>query len=467
MKSILLIIGMTWALLTGAHGQKTNAVKERTFLQIGDTVPNIFIPYIQNYKQSSLRFSSFKDKWVILDFWFGTCKSCIEAFPKMEALQRQFGDKLQIVMVNFETQSKIDSTFSKWRKTSYIYRDPKLPSITSDTVLHQLFAVKYYPHEVWIDGNGVVRAFTSTNEVNENNITAMLLNQDPRMATKKDNLSFDDSKYPILPQVYDSNSANLKFYSVLMNYIPGVSGGLMRSFTDSVAGTVRVSRRNMSILELFGNALEDGMGGNPLRSPTFDFGKRIRLEIKDSSRYFYSPSSSLTKEQWQEENCYTYEAVVPLDQKDYLFSNMLRDLQRFFNLTYSIKKQKLKSLTLVRINNDNKIQSKRKASRSFFEKDTTKYQLDYDFIASFIKTLSEKYKSTPWIFVDKTDYKGRIDIELDKSVLANLPALKKILRKTYGLDLVETEEEINVTVLSEMKPAMPSYTIGNRDTRTQ
>ena len=80
---------MTWALLTGAHGQKTNAVKERTFLQIGDTVPNIFIPYIQNYKQSSLRFSSFKDKWVILDFWFGTCKSCIEAFPKMEALQRQ------------------------------------------------------------------------------------------------------------------------------------------------------------------------------------------------------------------------------------------------------------------------------------------------------------------------------------------------------------------------------------------
>lgn len=451
---------MISALFTEIHGQKIKIDKETTYLQIGDTVPDIFIPHIQNYKQSSLRFSSFKNKWVILDFWFGTCKSCIEAFPKMEALQKKFGEKLQIVMVNFESQSKIDSTFSKWRKTSYIYRNPMLPSITSDIVLHQLFAVKYYPHEVWVDGDGVIRAITSANEVTEENIAAMLSNQDPRMATKKDNLSFDDSKFPILPQVYDHDSANLKFYSVLMGYIPGVSGGLMRSVTDSATETVRVSRRNMSILELFGNVLEDGMGGNPFRSPTFDFGKRIRLELKDSSRYFYSPSSTLTKEQWQVKNCYTYETVMPLHQKDYLFSIMLNDLQRFFNLNYSIEKQKLKALALVRINNQDKIKSKRKASRSFFEKDTAKYQLDHDFIATFIKTLSEKYKSTPWIFVDKTDYIGRIDLEIDKSVLSNLPALKKVLRKTYALDLVETEEEINITVLSETKPALPQYTIG-------
>src|SRR6478735_8186180 len=120
-------------------------------LSIGDTIPNIFIENISNYKTSKAHFAEFKDKLVIIDFWFGACPKCILAFPKLEELQNKFKDQVQIIMVNFETQKQIDETFKKFSKGAPMYRNPKLPSVVNDSIFHSLFPHKYYPHEVWID----------------------------------------------------------------------------------------------------------------------------------------------------------------------------------------------------------------------------------------------------------------------------------------------------------------------------
>ena len=81
-------------------------------LSIGDTMPNLFIEDISNYKVKNVHFEEFKDKLVIIDFWFGACPGCIAAFPKFEALQKKFEDKVQVIMVNFESQKKIDETLN-------------------------------------------------------------------------------------------------------------------------------------------------------------------------------------------------------------------------------------------------------------------------------------------------------------------------------------------------------------------
>jgi hypothetical protein len=52
--------------------------------------------------------------------------------------------------------------------------------------------------------------------------------------------------------------------------------------------------------------------------------------------------------------------------------------------------------------------------------------------------------------VDKTGYKNRIDFELDKFALGNLPMLKKQLRRNYDLDLIESVEEVDILVIREM-----------------
>src|SRR6266540_5407737 len=72
-------------------------VKEAT---IGDRVPDISLGTIINGPAEKKRFSDFKDQLIILDFWNSYCSSCIAAFPKMEELQKRWGKKVKVILVN-------------------------------------------------------------------------------------------------------------------------------------------------------------------------------------------------------------------------------------------------------------------------------------------------------------------------------------------------------------------------------
>ena len=85
---------MLLPILSGAQSPPIKA------LTIGDTVPDITITNVYNYPASTIHLSDLKGKLVILDFWSTWCGACIEAFPKMEKLQKEFGDQLQVILVN-------------------------------------------------------------------------------------------------------------------------------------------------------------------------------------------------------------------------------------------------------------------------------------------------------------------------------------------------------------------------------
>ena len=451
MKKVINLSGILF-LCFFVSAQKMQGPNILRALMIGDTIPDVSISNIYNYKSKEARFYEFKGKLVIIDFWFGACPGCIESFSKLEFLQKKFGEKVQILMVNYETQEQIDLTFKKWHNKSSDYRLPKLISVVSDTLFHKLFPHQYYPHEVWIDADGVVKAFTSTNEVNEANITAMLARKEVNMEMKIDNLSFDDFKYPILSQIYSAYPDHLRYYSVILNFIPGISGGLIRKVTDSSAKTVRISRRNMTILQLFTNAL-DKYDLDPFESPQFDFGKRVILQVKDSNRYFFNPREKETRQEWQRKNCYTYESVLPLDQTDNLFAHMFTDLEKYFHATCTIEKRKMKCWSLVRTSTIDKIRSKEGKAISVFDtrRDTTKFQLYAGVLSWLIEKVSKANRNTPYIFTDKTGYTGRIDVELEKKSLSDLAQLKAELRNKYDLDLIQGEEEVEVMVFKEIK----------------
>lgn len=437
-----------------AAGQKNFERKPAfTSLQIGDTVPDVLINDLRNYPKSVVRFSEFKGKLVILDFWFGTCKGCLESFPKMERLQNKYAQQLQILTIDFETNEKIRSTFNKYRNVSSVYRLPKLPMITGDSLFHKLFEFRFYPHEVWIDENGVVKAFTSSLEVNEENIEAMLNHQPTRMKMKFDDMTFD-SNQPLLSQLYRRNPGSLLFYSGIFQFASGTGGGpLLRTVIDSAAQTLRITRPNMSILQLFGNALLDGVGGSPFEEADFDFGKRVVLNVADSSKYFYPYKSGRTKGEWESENLYNYEAVLPLGQVNEAFLIMLKDLENYFQLSCKIEQRKMNCLALVRTSQEDKIKSKEGRSRSIFDqrRDTTKVQMFGQTTKWLVQVISSANRQIPFVFVDETGYKNRIDIEIDKKALSDIPMLKKLLRSKYDLDLIEMENTVDVLVLQEQQ----------------
>lgn len=443
------LLGLLLCATLGAFSQTNVLSKSTKGLNIGERMPDVEISGIKNYHSSVLRFSELKSKLVILDFWFGACKGCIQAFPKMEFLQQKYKDQIQIIMVNFETQSKIDSTFKKWSKLSSIYRNPKLPSIVGDTVLHRLFTFEYYPHEVWINEEGKIIGFTSSEEVNEKNIAAALNHAPMDMDMKIDFISYNDYKYPLFSQVYSVYPDRLKYYSIVMDFIPGVSGGISSSIEDSVANTVRLTRKNMSLLELFCEAVTKGLLLSPMESAKFDYGKRVHLQVDDPSKYIYSEKTGLTQGRWRKENCITYESVMPISQKEELYANMLSDLTRTFNITCTIEKQPLKCFALVRTSGIDKLSAKKKGISAFDPAyDTTKVQLYSGRIGQLVDAVSEANKHSPYLFADDTGYDALVDIELPRNALSNLKVLNKLLSK-YDLVFVEKILPMEILILKE------------------
>ena len=120
-------------------------------LSIGDKVPDLEFSMV-NYPSSTAKLSDFRGKLVILDFWATWCTSCINRFPKMDSLQKLFGDKLQVILVNTkhtrDSREKVEGFFAKWKTR---YPDFDLPSAVMDTIASLFFRHQFIPHYVWID----------------------------------------------------------------------------------------------------------------------------------------------------------------------------------------------------------------------------------------------------------------------------------------------------------------------------
>src|SRR5690606_33993722 len=85
------------------------AVQDIQPLQIGDTIPDWLwqLPLTKwdavsrGIKTVSL--NEYRGKLIVLDFWNTYCGACIDAMPKMNALENQYKNSLAILLVSPET----------------------------------------------------------------------------------------------------------------------------------------------------------------------------------------------------------------------------------------------------------------------------------------------------------------------------------------------------------------------------
>ncbi|HEY0676657.1 MAG TPA: TlpA disulfide reductase family protein, partial [Chitinophagaceae bacterium] len=67
-------------------------------VKLGDPVPDIEFP-ITNLKNPTAKFSDFRGKLVIIDFWGVECTSCIKVLPEIDSLERVYKDRVQFISV--------------------------------------------------------------------------------------------------------------------------------------------------------------------------------------------------------------------------------------------------------------------------------------------------------------------------------------------------------------------------------
>ena len=151
-------------------------VKKPHYLDIGDHMPDLEINNIINSNLKTARISDFKGKLVILDFWNSFCGGCIAGFPKLNSLQLQYKDKIQVLLINpasdHETMRSMKIVINRmnlWGKQQF-----KLPIVYSDTTISKNFLFYGVPFQVWISPDGNIVAMPDKTALTTENIDGIL-----------------------------------------------------------------------------------------------------------------------------------------------------------------------------------------------------------------------------------------------------------------------------------------------------
>lgn len=399
-------------------------------LGVGDTVPNVILNHLIRYKGETAQFSDFKDKLVILDFWSTSCAPCLAALPKLDSLQKKFGDRLLILPVTREAPGKIETFWKRSRFTRHL----SLPTVAGDTVLQRLFPHEGVPHEVWIDGHGVVRGITTAQYVDEKNIGAILEGGQVDWVVNRWDEAFDYQQL-LLGREGLSNKGKGLFYSAVLPHLAGIKGqdGFYR---DSLQGFSRLYTINNTMVDLYRFAFRDGYIYYPLN--------RVWVEGADREAFIYSDQKGY-REEWLAQNTWSYEALLPLKiREEEVRQRLVFDLNQFFDVQGRMEKRTV-PCWVIRRNRG----AKGKAKKIVPQTPVVRVGLSkYPSMAALAGAINLQATAAP--VVDETGNRGQVPIRMQYADLGNMAAVKATLNK-YGFDLVQTTRVLEMLVITVKK----------------
>lgn len=389
-------------------------------------------------------------KLMILDFWATGCGTCIAAFPKMEKLQKEFANDLQIVLVNtHENEARIKEVFDRINKNrskdKRLGVPASLPALNGLEMFYELFPYTSVPHHVWLNASGKIIAITNGSTANPENIKAILAGTQVSFFYKD---FFKETKPLFMGEDQNVNLSEYDQFSFfkrgkVMN-VEKVSHSRSLKSKDSMH-TVRrgFAMRNVSILQMYRAAI------SPLYGEVNDKRRTIiEVDQPNSLEWNKEWDKIKTKEEkgvWENENFYSYDILIPelevMADKQAVPKQILRDLNRYSPYTGIIEKRKVNCLVLTRTSAEDKIKTKGgKTEDKLYDKENPHItNLPIKRIASKLNT------NIP--ILDETNYTGRVDIELGYYGI-DILKLRKELQK-YDLDLIEAEREIDMFVIRD------------------
>ncbi|MGG9964080.1 TlpA family protein disulfide reductase [Ferruginibacter sp. SUN106] len=405
-----------------------NAQTSQAPLPIGSKLPPLQFKAVLNapYKTTSL--NAHNTKLILVDFWATWCASCIREFPKLDTLQQQFKDSLQVLLVNNpksgDDQKRIIAFFNRNRYT--------LPVIYKDEQLARLFPHKAIPHTVWIN-KGVVIAITGPDEVNAQNIRAALQGNTTALALKSDQLDFDQSKL-LLEQGNGGSIASLVIRSSIIRYLSGAGTGV--GFSILPGNIFRRYFLNQPLIRLYALAFP-AIAGN-----------RMVLENGLDTTLL----GTLHTAAWKSTHCFSYELLVPqFTPVEKMQVIMRQDLDRQFNLSAAVQKRIIDCYAIIKLQGVNTANDYLPAKDTGFFQDAQGFWcLHNKPVRVLVNKLNTQSPGTPLkpVVLDETGYTLPVSVNFSFTDLTNFYLLKQALRP-LGFDIISCKRELEVLVISK------------------
>ena len=391
-------------------------------LKIGESVPeNVWSTPLQlvNHPQKTITLNQDKDKLILLDFWATWCSSCLLNFPKMEELQKQFGDKIKILAVSNQDRLVLEKFFAS--KNGQRYKN--VVSVAGDKMFHQLFPHKGVPYIIWIKDGKLVNT-TDGAQVTEKTIKEVLGGENSSLQTV---VQMSRDRPLMLSENFD-NEKDLSMISYSL-FAKGRIRGMGFGSGFHRSGQIVYGRQftNFSFWEI-ASAIANEIFQK--QNQSFNEKRRI-IEFKNPERRV------------EDKSLYNYEYIVPQSKADSLYPLMLENLSRFADYKTTIEKRKVKCLVLKRTSTVDKL--KTKGSEMTFLFSLSKTDLQNTSLYALVNSLN----AVPTIslpIVDETGYPNNIDLTM--GAISDLNSIRKELMR-YDLDLIEAERELDMLIIQD------------------
>lgn len=168
MKYIFLLISLLFS--TTINAQTFSAQVDPP--TIGKVCPDFSVSIITpSGNEKNIQLSALRGKVVILEFWATYCAPCIPSLSHFERIKKQYGDAVEIIAISDENRDKVDTFLSKRNYPHILF------GMDWGHRLNELFFHHFIPHTVVIDKKGVVKAFTSPEEIDADIVGKLLRNQ--------------------------------------------------------------------------------------------------------------------------------------------------------------------------------------------------------------------------------------------------------------------------------------------------
>lgn len=406
---------------------------------IGGQVPDVTLPKVINYPKPALSISDFKGKLLILDFWATWCSPCVAMIPKMDSLQRKFDGQIQFLSVTDQSQETVSTFMKKFEEQRHAKYN--VPSVVEDNKLLWLFPHNFLPHYVWIDPDGIVKAITEFEEVNEVNIRKALNGGDLSVHVKVDPEKVPYThKKPFFINNNGGNGEGLLYSSMLARYTEGIGMGVA-VIPDSL--NTHIACRNQPLEWLYRIAYSE-------RGLEFFNDNGSVLEVADKELLNTDKVGMECIDWCRQGNAYCYELIVPTAMKNLNPHKLMQeDLKRFFpQYTATIEDRRIHCLLLTRTSGVDKLASKSDKTSVEFDRFSWKIaKADLNLVAERLNAL----ESYPLKVINDTGYKGVVDMQ----IAANFPDLKSVNKELekYDLKFVEGYKTTRLLVIRDTKPA--------------
>lgn len=410
-------------------------------LKIGQQVPYCNIANVFNHKTNQINLKDYRGKLVILDFWGFYCTACLKTFAKIDSIQKQYNNQIQIILVNKDEKEKTKEFFLKRKRLKI---PDNIPLITNDSLLNNIFPHQGVPFYVWIDSSGRI-CYQTDEYVTSANVSEYL--------NGKTSLFSKTSAQNYLSSLFDKDlESYIKYSTYISRGIDSVNIHI-----DYMNDNIPYDCHSIQDLYQFAYNKSDNDAFYKFREP----GRTI-LEVQDPMKYKYIAGTNY--DEWRGKYGYYYHAMLPERIKKNKYKIMQEDLCRYFGLNVKIENRKVKCLELIRTSTKDKLKSKggQPYETNFLidlrSKDNDPESSPVRFIRNkpFHGLVDVIRGYGYWQFymkvVDSTGYSGKIDFEIKENNLQNVTvaSLRKELSR-YDLDLVEKYIPMDVLIISEKK----------------